>query len=195
MGVTLAEKLASASKRLSTLTTERLILRPFTFEDAHDVFDYAKDEEVALYTTFDAHTSLDDSYAFLFDVVLPSYERGDLGPYALDFGGKVIGAIELRLMGSCIRAHTREMGIVLNQCYWGRGFYAEAATALITYAFSQADIYRILACIQIDNKKTIKATEKLGFIYEGRERSGRFFKGQYADLVHYSLLKPEWQGS
>lgn len=192
MHTTLAAKLAHAGQTLPVLKTERLTLRPFVFEDAKDVFDYAKDELTALYTTFSAHTSLEDSYYFLFEIVLASYLKGDLGPYAIDLDGKVIGAIELRTIPSPIRNHAREIGIILNTHYRGKGYMNEASKALIRYAFNETPIYRIFGCIEEDNKDSVRTLEKLGFTYEGRERHGRTLKGQYVDLLHYSILKPEW---
>lgn len=194
MAKTLEEELIKAGQHLPVLRTERLILRAFTPNDVHDVFEYACDEEVALYTTFQAHKSLEDSYFFLFHVALPSYKQGDIGPYALEYQGKVIGAVELRKMSSSMRSHVRELGIVLNKKYWRKGFIQEANRAVIHHAFKNPHIYRILATIEVDNKNSIKTVQKLGFVYEGCERHGRALKGRYADLLHYSLLRTEWEG-
>ncbi len=192
MLTTLAHKLEKAAENVPFIKTERLMLRPFTFQDAHDIFEYARDELTALYTTFSPHKSLEDSYYFLYEIVLPSYERGDLGPLALDLNGKVIGAIELRTIPSPIRHHTREMGIILNLHYRSKGYIHEAGKALIKYAFSQPGIYRLFGCVEMDNHASVKALEKLGFSYEGKEIHGRILKSHYVDLLHYSLLKKDW---
>ena len=193
MGKTLEEELIKAGEKMPVLRTARLILRAFTPHDVHDVFEYASAEEVALYTTFKAHQSLEESYFFLLHVALPSYKRGDIGPYALEYEGKVIGAVELRKMSSSIRTHVRELGIVLHKKYWRKGFIQEATRKIIAHAFKDPHIYRILATIEVDNKNSIKTVERLGFIYEGCERQGRALKGRYADMLHYSLLRTEWE--
>ena len=194
MEKTLEEELIKVGKKIPILRTERLILRPFTPYDVKDVFEYACEEEVALYTTFQAHKSLEDSYFFLLHVALPSYKQGDIGPYALEYQGKVIGAVELRKLSSPMRFHVRELGIVLNRKFWRKGFIQEATRKIISYAFKDPHIYRILATIEVDNKNSIKTVQKLGFLYEGCERQGRSLKGRYADMVHYSLLRTEWEG-
>lgn len=48
------------------LTTDRLILRPLTVDDAQSVFDnWASDDEVTKYLTWTTHQSVDDSIAYL----------------------------------------------------------------------------------------------------------------------------------
>ena len=53
-----------------TLTTERLILRPLTLDDAQTAFDsWASDPEVAKYMRYHTHKSVDTTKAWLKTVV------------------------------------------------------------------------------------------------------------------------------
>jgi ribosomal-protein-alanine N-acetyltransferase len=55
------------------LQTPRLILRKITIEDAENIFTYANDPQVAAYTLWDAHHSINETYEYLNNVVLPIY--------------------------------------------------------------------------------------------------------------------------
>jgi ribosomal-protein-alanine N-acetyltransferase len=50
---------------LPTLETERLILRKLKPDDAADIFAYASDSEVARYTTWQPHASIENSREFI----------------------------------------------------------------------------------------------------------------------------------
>jgi len=39
----------------------------------------------------------------------------------------------------------------------------------------------------------LKIWEKLGFEKEGVSRDAAFVKGEYVDLINYSLLEDEWE--
>jgi len=44
-----------------------------------------------------------------------------------------------------------------------------------------------------DNDASRGLLESLGFSEEGRIRKDRFIDGEYADTIHYGLLREEWQ--
>ena len=49
-----------------TLETDRLILRPYDITDAYDMYNnWASDEEVTKYVTWDIHKSIDDTIAII----------------------------------------------------------------------------------------------------------------------------------
>ncbi len=59
------------------LKTERLLLRPIAPLNLEAMYDYASRENVARYVTWQTHTSLEDTKAFLIRI-LNGYQQGNL---------------------------------------------------------------------------------------------------------------------
>ena len=51
--------------KIPIMKTERLLLRPITHGDLEAMYDYSSSENVARYVTWQAHTSLEDTKAFM----------------------------------------------------------------------------------------------------------------------------------
>ena len=43
------------------LESERLLLRPFSIDDIEDVFEYAKDDQVTEFLTWESHNSISET--------------------------------------------------------------------------------------------------------------------------------------
>jgi len=178
---------------IPTLETERLRLRPFMLDDEAAVFALASDPEVARFVRFDAHRTPAETRAF-FKLVERHYRLGD--PFAL--------AIERReddrLIGSCgfvsqaPERKSAEIGYWLGKPYWGKGYAAEAAGALVRFGFEQMGLKRVEAKCFLQNRAGQRVIEKLGMKFEGTDRSERI-KGQYPELKLYGISKQEWVAS
>ncbi len=62
-----------------------------------------------------------------------------------------------------------EVGYDLKQEFWGQGYVSEAMMAIIAFARESMDVKTISACISVDNQKSIRVVEKLGFMPTGLE--------------------------
>jgi len=176
---------------LPELETPQLRLRKLTQEDVTDIFDYGSDPAVARYLRFVEHKSLADSQEFLSILM-------DLCKNNTDF----IWGIELKetahLIGNCRLicnlTHRRgEIGYVLTQRYWGRGFAAEAVAAVVKFAFTQTDMNRIEGHCIVENTPSSRVLEKCGFQCEGILREYEFLKGRFVDVRVHSILKSEYR--
>ncbi|MBD5148576.1 MAG: GNAT family N-acetyltransferase [Oscillibacter sp.] len=77
------------------------------------------------------------------------------------------------LIGCCglrpYKADQYEIGFHLRPEFWGQGYAAEAASAVIEYAFTVLKAKKLFAGHNPNNKKSQKLLNKLGFIYIGDE--------------------------
>lgn len=73
----------------------------------------------------------------------------------------------------------------------GKGYTSEAVRLFCSYLFSARPINRIQACADVNNIGSIKVMEKCGFKKEGTMRKAMFNRGEYRDVVIYSLLRDE----
>ena len=109
------------------IETDRLILRKFKPEDAHDIyFNYANDDEVTKYLTWNTYKSEDDAVSYLSGFVLPDYENEYTYRWAIEYKEthEVIGCIDV--VGKKIDAKQAELGYVLGRAYWKKGLMTEA---------------------------------------------------------------------
>ncbi len=179
---------------LPEIVSERLVLRQMTIRDAGDVFDYARDPEVARFTIWDAHRSVDDSRAFLTSVIR-GYAQREVATWG------VVHRTEGRLIGTCgyngwNRVHCRaELGYAFSRKFWNQGLATEAVRALIKFGFNRLSFNRIEAFCVPENLASARVMEKVGMVYEGLLRQSYFAKGVYRDLKVYSILREDYSSN
>ena len=177
---------------LPTLETARLLLRPMRMEDADDMFAYASDPEVARYTTWEEHHSVEDSKLFLANMI-ESYRQHKVASWGLVHKG------DGRLIGTCGFASwstyhaSAEIGYAMSRHYWGQGLMTEAVGETVRFGFTRMGLNRIEALCLPENLASARVMEKAGMSYEGLLREHLYAKGNYHDLKIYSILRREWQ--
>lgn len=177
-----------------TLETDRLILRKILPSDINDVYDYAKNPNVARYVTWETHQTLNDSKK-LIEYALDSYNQGAPEPIAMVLKsnpGKVIGTVGLIAISPKNRIF--ELAYVMGEEYWGQGLVVEAAKVLIDYAFKTFALERIQCRCNIHNPQSKRVMEKLGMTFEGTLRASMYNKNQLQDLHMFSLLRRDYRG-
>ena len=171
--------------------TKRLFMRPLKFDDAHSIYEYARDPLVAQYVSWDAHKSIEDSRTYIsYAMTLSPKPGADL--FAITFKDDpdtVIGTVCIETKGSKVEG---ELSWALGRQYWRQGIMYEAAHALIERAFDTYQIERIFAICDPPNIASKALMNKLGMKYEGCLRSKIFEKGRFWDLEYYSILMHEW---
>jgi len=86
-----------------------------------------------------------------------------------------------------------EIGYALIPSERGKGYCTEAAKIMVDYLFLAKDIVRIQTHIDPRNIASWKVIEKAGFKKEGTVRKSSFFKGEWRDMLLYSILREEWK--
>lgn len=94
-----------------------------------------------------------------------------------------------------LRDRRAVMGSWLARTVWGTGVNHEAKALLTRIAFEGCGFERIGAYASIENPRSQRALEKLGWQREGTLRSYHRHKGMVRDVHLYSLLRGEWQAS
>ena len=171
------------------LRTERLLLRPFRDGDVDDVFAYAADREWRRYIM-----NIPEPYthAHAQEFVKRNMERDwDTNPnLAIVLDGHVVGSTGLVVS----REHQRaEIGYSLAREDWDKGLAAEAARALIDWAFPAYGLAKVFARADARNKRSWRLMERLGMSREGLLSGRRRVPGGRADEVVYRLLLEEWK--
>ena len=146
----------------TTLTTERLLLRPPTIDDAPAIFErYAADPLVTRYLSWETHRTIDDTHAFLD------------GDHPLDANWSIClegDPTPCGMVGAFDRGHKAIIGYVLSRDVWGRGVATEAAKAVIDEIWKHDRIYRVQADCHVDNLASARVLEKCGLVREAKLR-------------------------
>lgn len=144
----------------STLTTERLTLRPLTFDDAAWFSSYAGAPEIARMTGSVTTPLPLLSAEFWIMHKLSRVQRGLAYPYVMELGGEPIGMIDAFKRGPDAAL---ELGYSMMPDYWGHGYMYEACEAVIAEAASRLGAARIIAGVFTDNPASLRLLRKLGF--------------------------------
>ena len=175
-----------------TLTTERLILRPFELEDAPDVTRLVNDRRIAD-TTINIPHPYEESIALAWiGTHAEVAERGDGLTLAVTErqSQAIVGAVGL----SISRAHRRgELGYWVAVDHWRRGYATEASEAMLDYAFGALDLIRVVAHCLTRNPGSWRVMEKLGMQREGHMRQHIIKLDVPEDIWLYGILREEWR--
>lgn len=173
------------------LTTERLVLRPFTLADAPGVHKLAGRFEIADTTMNMPHPYPDGAAESWIGTHQKTWELGSGLTLAITLkdSGQLIGAIGLTINKD---HHRAEMGYWVAVPYWGRGFCTEAARALLDYGFTGPKLNKIYATHLARNPASGKVMQKIGMKYEGCLRQHVKKWDKFEDLSYYGTLRSEY---
>ncbi len=169
------------------LETERLRLRRVCAEDAQAIFDnWASDDEVTKYITWNTHKSIEDTKRIL-DIWLKEYDNEPCYRYGIERreDGVLMGMIDV--VG--FRHGNPVIGYCSGRAYWNNGYMTEALCAVVEELF--ADGYETIVIEAIrENIGSNRVIEKAGFTFVGsEERPLSRFKPQIVTLYSYKLHK------
>ena len=107
------------------------------------------------------------------------------------FRGEMAGQIDFSYF-DWINLKT-EIGYFLGESFQGKGLVTKSCRVLIEYAFDELKLNRVEMRCGVENKKSRKIPEKLGFKEEGIIRQTAWLHDHFVDYVIYGLLADEWK--
>lgn len=144
-------------KGTQEIRTKRLFLRAVKESDYKDIYKYTSKDEVSKYVTWDTHKSINDTKA-LCKMWADEYKNGDKYHWAIVYGGKVIGNIEVvKIIDT-----TAILGWQVDSLYWNKGIMTEAAAAVRDYMFCKIGTDRISASYILKNIGSGRVMQKIG---------------------------------
>jgi RimJ/RimL family protein N-acetyltransferase len=170
-------------KSRQILETSRLILQVWTQADLDALFEIMRDARVMRY--------LADGKPFTFEQVRDFLIWAENYQKENNFcRWKVIEKTSGEIIGSCGFARPQgtdevELGYLLAQKAWGKGFATEAASACKVYGFGKLGFREIIAMTDLENAASQKVLEKIGFAQRGVE----IYDG--AETLVYAATNPE----
>lgn len=174
---------------METFETERLIIRPWTMNDAEAMYNYAKSDVVGPMAGWKPHTSIEETKAIL-ELFIKENETWAL---VSKENNKIIGSIGLHHKERLQTKSEYEIGYVLEEQSWGQGIIVEACKKILEYAFVTKKIDRITIAHFPFNTQSKRVIEKLKFKYQTRiEKNWKRYDGVVLDEELYLLTRQEY---
>lgn len=177
------------------IKTTRLIIRPFSLDDAAQLNAVVSQEAVVKYLPEDV-MSLDEVKDIL-TWLLDCY-RKNTPENILKFTVAIEWKADHRVIGWCglgpldFRPSQVELFFGLSDEFWGRGIATEAAAAMLAYGFETIGLPRIVAVVHPENVASKRVIEKLRMPCTGRvtglPEEHRFYEG----CLQYELTRDEY---
>lgn len=174
--------------RQPELQTDRLLLRPFTPNDAPGVRELAGDRDIAATTLNIPHPYEEGMAEEWIRTHREKFERGELANFAITLrgDGNLIGAIGLVIVPEHERA---ELGYWIGKPHWGNGYCTEAARAVAEYGFRELGLNRIHASHFSHNPASGRILQKIGMSREGCLKQHVRKWEKFVDLEVYGTVK------
>ena len=177
-------------KGTQRITTDRLILRRFTAEDAKDVYIWASNPNVVKYLSYQPHKSLQDSYDIL-KLWIDNYRNDNAYNWAIEYCGVCIGNIAVVLQDE--NGYICHLGWQIDEKYWNKGIVTEAAKAVVDFLFAEVGCDKIESAHDARNVGSGRVMQKIGMQYEGCMRRYYYQKdGSIGDRNLYAILRSDW---
>jgi ribosomal-protein-alanine N-acetyltransferase len=179
-------------KQIPTLETERLVLRPFSLDDAPAVQRLAGDRLIAATTLAIPHPYEDGMAQKWISTHQSHFDLGKGITFAISrkTDGSLLGAMSLMAMEA---AHQAELGYWVGRPYWDQGYCTEAGEAVLRYAFTQLGLVRVHCHHFARNPASGRVMRKLGMQHEGIRRRHVKKWGRFEDVELYGILQEDWK--
>ncbi|WP_419880743.1 GNAT family N-acetyltransferase [Peribacillus sp. B-H-3] len=163
----------------NTLTTDRLVLRPFELvEDMEEYASIAAQHEVGKWLPKRGAYTYEEAKSMMKHFIRHWDEEG-FGPWALTKkDGTLIGHIGLNKISDLGEV---ELLYAIEKESWGKGYASEAAAASVSFAFYTLRLKKLIGLIKHDNDRSRRVLEKAGMTYVKEIR----WRGM--DLFYYEL--------
>lgn len=171
----------------STLSGKRIDFEPITMKIVEALHDYASNQEVSKFIGWPLMHKLSDSEAYVQKLI--NNEKNKTHQYAsivLKETNKHIGT--MMLFNFDYTAKHAEIGFVIHQEYWNRGYTTEAVNMIIDYVKEHTDLHKLCARVVSANEGSSKVLLKSGFIKEGQLKDHFNIDQIYYDCLQYGLI-------
>ncbi len=146
-------------------TTDRLVLRLLSVEDAEFILELLNEPSWLRFIGDKGVRTLDDARSYIATGPVAMYERHGFGLYVTE---RREDGVPMGICGLIKRdwLDDVDIGFAFLPRYWGRGYAHEAAAAVMDYGRNVLGIGRIVAITSPDNATSARLLEKLGLRFD-----------------------------
>ena len=171
-----------------TITTKRLILRPFTLSDSSDLatlcnninlsksmislpYPYTNDHAVSWISTHEENFDNNTYYSFAITDKTTGTLYGSVG------------------ISHKIANKHGEIGYWIGEPYWGNNYATEACEAVLAFAFVHKGYNKVFGIYFSSNTASGTIMKKIGMVQEGTLKEHILKNNKYEDVVQYGITR------
>lgn len=175
------------------LTTERLILRPWSEDDAPSLYKYACDPAVGPIAGWPPHTSVENSC----EIIRTILSAPETYAVVLKETGEPVGSVGI-MFGNGVHSATMEnddaeIGYWIGVPYWGKGLIPEAVRCLLYRCFEMLGVQTVWCGYYDGNIKSRRVMEKCGFSFHHTETGKLSPLGDIRTEHFMQMTREEWE--
>ncbi|WP_328963156.1 GNAT family N-acetyltransferase [Streptomyces virginiae] len=169
-----------------TLSSDRLVLRPFVPSDEDELYAAARDPDVQRWTLVPSPYEREHAHTYVNETVPNGWRDGTAFAFAVRLGaeGPLVAAVGVHIH----TVESTEIGYWAVKEHRGRGYMTEAVLAVARWAFTELGIGRLEWRAEVGNAGSRAVAEKAGFQVEGILRAGIIHRGTNRDCWVGALL-------
>jgi RimJ/RimL family protein N-acetyltransferase len=177
------------------LVGERVVVRCYTVEDARalkEAVDETRDALLRWMPWGDDHRTLEQSLAFCGRAYARFHERSDLTVAIFEReSGRFLGGSGLHVQDPDAGAY--EIGWWIRASAEGRGYVSETARLVTATAFEALLAERVMVRCDVENVRSLRVIERLGFPNEGTmRRTARRRDGSLRDTRVHAMVREDY---
>ena len=173
--------------------TERLILRPWSEEDALSLYRYACDPAVGPIAGWPPHTSVENSL----EIIRTILSAPETYAVVLKTTGEPVGSVGIMfgdgLHSAEMEEGDAEIGYWIGVPYWGHGLIPEAVRRLLHRCFKELNLQHVWCGYYDGNMKSRRVMEKCGFVFHHTETGKISPLGDVRTEHFMRMTKEEWK--
>lgn len=171
---------------MSIFETPRLIARPITQADIHELLPVYNKEANMHYISNGKHHWTETELLEKYNRTNQDYHLG-IGIFALVLksDNQVIG--EAGIFNTFNNLQKLELGYIIDTPHWGKGLGFETCRELINYAFNSLNTDTLIARMYANNKASVALSEKCGMV---KTESGQTDDGKEYFVYSIDKMQP-----
>ena len=117
-----------------------------------------------------------------------AFVSGTQLPFVIELDGELVGSCSARLdLGD----GTAEVGYWVDGGVEGTGLAAECVGSLVDHVFARGDVFRVQARTAVANTRSRALLDRLGFAFEGVQRSAQTMPAGRVDMAVYAMVRTD----
>jgi RimJ/RimL family protein N-acetyltransferase len=150
---------------VTVIETDRLRLRRLAINDAEFILRVLNEPSFIENIGDKGVRTLEEASLYILNGPVASYEKFGFGLYLVETkdAGLAVGMCGLSKREAL---EDVDIGYAFLPEFWSKGYALESASAVMAYARDELGLKRIVAITSLDNQRSIRLLEKIGFRFE-----------------------------